>query len=137
MQPLTVIAVRPAGRLRSSPSAASPCRSRPSPGAVPLASPSARPALQDLDAVTELELGVIRYDALFGAAIIRPATEALVRAETQAALAARPAWAWLAEQDGRPVGLVHVQPPGQSRLDRRHGARRHDGLPADHVRPAR
>jgi GNAT superfamily N-acetyltransferase len=59
-------------------------------------------------------MGVIRYDALFGAAIVRPATEALVRAETQAALAARPAWAWLAERDGRPVGLVHVQPPGLS-----------------------
>jgi GNAT superfamily N-acetyltransferase len=69
---------------------------------------------RDLDAVTELELGVIRYDALFGAAVVRPATEALVRAETQAALAARPAWAWLAERDGRPVGLVHVQPPGPS-----------------------
>ena len=64
--------------------------------------------------MTEFELGVIRYDAHFGAAIIRPATEALVRAETRASLAVRPAWAWLAEQDGRPVGLVHVQPPAQS-----------------------
>jgi hypothetical protein len=43
--------------------------------------------------VTELEMGVIRYDAQFGAAIIRPATEALVRAETQAALARRPSCA--------------------------------------------
>ena len=68
----------------------------------------------DLGAVTELEMGVVRYDAHFGAAIVRPATEALVRAETQAALASRPAWAWLAERDGRPVGLVHVQPPEQS-----------------------
>jgi GNAT superfamily N-acetyltransferase len=64
--------------------------------------------------VTEFELGVIRYDAHFGSAVVRPATEALVRAETQAALAARPVWAWLAERDGQPVGLVHVQPPGQS-----------------------
>ena len=68
----------------------------------------------DLSVVTEFELGVIGYDALFGAAVVRPATEALVRAETQAALAVRPAWAWLAERDGRPVGLVHVQPPGPS-----------------------
>ena len=68
----------------------------------------------DLDAVTELEMGVIRYDAHFGSAIVRPATEALVRAETQAALARRPAWAWLAERDGQPVGLVHVQPPEHS-----------------------
>jgi len=64
--------------------------------------------------VTEFEMGVIRYDAQFGAAIIRPATEVLVRAETQAALAVRPAWAWLAEQDGQLVGLVHVQPPEHS-----------------------
>jgi GNAT superfamily N-acetyltransferase len=68
----------------------------------------------DLDTVTEFEMGVIRFDAQFGAAIIRPATEALVRAETQAALTARPAWAWLAERDGRPVGLVHVQSPEHS-----------------------
>ena len=70
--------------------------------------------LADLDVVTDFEMGVIRYNAQFGAAIIRPATEALVRAETQAALATRPAWAWLAERDGRPVGLVHVQPPERS-----------------------
>jgi GNAT superfamily N-acetyltransferase len=68
----------------------------------------------DLSVVTEFEMGVIRYDALFGSAIVRPATEALVRAETRAALAARPVWAWLAERDGQPVGLVHVQPPGPS-----------------------
>jgi GNAT superfamily N-acetyltransferase len=65
--------------------------------------------------VTEFEMGVIRYDALFGAAILRPATEALVRAETQAALSARPAWAWLAERGGEAVALVHVQQPEQSR----------------------
>ena len=69
----------------------------------------------DLDVVTELEMSVIRYDALFGAAILRPDTEELVRAETQAALAVRPARAWLAERDGEPAGLVNVQPPGQSR----------------------
>ena len=107
MQPLTVIAVRPAGHA-------------PAPAAVEdeaagLVIREARP--EDLDAVTKLEMGVIRYDAQFGAAIIRPATEALVHAETQAALARRPAWAWLAERpgrDGRPVGLVHVQPPEDS-----------------------
>ena len=120
MQPLTVIAVRPAGNASAAgPSAAGHSAADPS-----AASPSARSAPaglvireagpEDLDVVTEFELGVIRYDALFGAAIIRPATEALVRAETRASLAVRPAWAWLAEQDGRPVGLVHVQPPAQS-----------------------
>ena len=103
MQPLTVIAARSAGR--------DPGTS-PSAGNAGLVIREAGP--EDLDVATEFELGVIRYDALFGAAIIRPATEALVRAETQASLGARPAWAWLAEQDGRPVGLVHVQPPGQA-----------------------
>ena len=88
MQPLTVIAVRPARR-------ATTADDRPA----DLVIREARP--EDLDAVAELEMGVIRYDAQFGAAIIRPATEALVRAETQAALARRPAWAWLAERPGR------------------------------------
>jgi len=113
MQPLTVIAIRSAGNASAGNALA---------GDAPAGSPSAGNAglvireagPEDLDVVTEFELGVIRYDALFGAAIIRPATEALVRAETQASLGARPAWAWLAEQDGRPVGLVHVQPPGQA-----------------------
>ena len=113
MQALTVIAVRPAGLAPDS-------KHRPGgqhrPGGMHqpggLVIREAGPP--DLDAVTELEMGVIHYDAQFGAAIIRPATEALVRAETQAALAARPAWAWLAERDGRPVGLIHVQPPEHS-----------------------
>ncbi len=105
MQALTVIAVRPAEPVEP----AVPAGARDGDG------PVIREAgLGDLDAVTEFEMGVINYDAQFGAAIIRPATEALVRAETQAALAVRPAWAWLAEQDGQLVGLVHVQPPEHS-----------------------
>jgi GNAT superfamily N-acetyltransferase len=110
MQPLTVIAVRSAG---DDPAGNDPAGNDPAGHAsVRIVIREAGP--EDLDVVTGFELGVIRYDAHFGAAIIRPATEALVRAETQAALAVRPAWAWLAEQDGQPVGLVHVQPPGQS-----------------------
>jgi len=104
LQPITVIAARPA---RSEAAAPRPA------GAGRLVIREA--GLADLDVVTEFELGVIRYDALFGAAILRPSTEELVRAETQAALAVRPARAWLAEQDGEPVGLVHVQPPAESR----------------------
>jgi GNAT superfamily N-acetyltransferase len=109
MQPLTVIAVRPAGPEPAGPKAASPVTT----GDERLVIREAGSA--DLDAVTEFEMGVIRYDALFGSAIVRPATEGLVRAGTRAALAVRPAWAWLAERDGEPVGLVHVQPPEQSR----------------------
>jgi GNAT superfamily N-acetyltransferase len=104
LQPITVIAVRPARSTAAGP--------RPA-GDESLVIREA--AAADLDVVTELEMGVIRYDALFGAAILRPATEELVRAETQAALAVRPVWAWLAERDGEPAGLVNVQPPGQSR----------------------
>jgi GNAT superfamily N-acetyltransferase len=103
MQALTVVAVRSAG---------------PAPvGSLPTADGNlvireAGPA--DLDTVTELAMGVIRHDALFGAAILRPATEVLIRAETQAALSARTAWAWLAERRGQAAGLIHVQPPEQS-----------------------
>jgi GNAT superfamily N-acetyltransferase len=101
LQPLTVIAVRPKARPAGPPSPAST-----QPGLV------IRPAgPDDLDAVAELELGVVRYDAHFGGSIPRPATEALVRAETQAALAKRPGWTWLAEQDGQPVALTVVEPP--------------------------
>ena len=113
MQPLTVIAIRTAASAPAGSASAGddPARSS-SAGNAGLVIREAGP--EDLDVVTEFELGVIRYDALFGAAIIRPATEALVRAETQASLGTRPAWAWLAERDGQPVGLVHVQPPGQA-----------------------
>jgi GNAT superfamily N-acetyltransferase len=105
MQPLTVIAVRSAGDASAGDA---PARDDSAGLVIRAAGP------EDLDVVTGFELGVIRYDAHFGAAIVRPDTEALARAETRAALAVRPAWAWLAEQDGRPVGLVHVQPPGQA-----------------------
>jgi GNAT superfamily N-acetyltransferase len=109
MQALTVIAVRPAG-----PAVTPDDNHQPGGHHQPGGLVIREAGPPDLDAVTELEMGVIRYDAQFGAAIIRPAAEALVRAETQAALTARPAWAWLAERDGRPVGLIHVQPPEHS-----------------------
>jgi predicted N-acetyltransferase YhbS len=101
MQPIAVLAVRPAGRAILAGSS--------DPGVVIR---EARP--DDLDAVTELEMGVIRYDAQFGAAIMRPATEALVRKDTRTVLTERPGWVWVAERDGRVVGLIHVQPPEES-----------------------
>jgi len=100
LQPISVVAVRPAGRPIPAASTAPP---------EGLVIRPASPA--DLDVVTELEMGVVRYDAHFGGSIPRPATGALVRAETQAALAKRPGWTWLAEQDGRPVALTVVEPP--------------------------
>jgi GNAT superfamily N-acetyltransferase len=98
LQPMTVIAARPAGRPTQA--------ERAVPGLI------VRPAgPSDLDVVTEMAMSVVRYDAQFGGAIPRPATGALLRAETQAALARRPAWIWLAEQDGRLAGLTVVEPP--------------------------
>jgi GNAT superfamily N-acetyltransferase len=104
LQAVTVIAVRPARPQPAVPDLA---------GDESLVIREAGPA--DLDVVTEFEMGVIRYDVLFGSAVLRPATEELVRAETQAALTVRPAWAWLAERDGEPVGLVHALSPERSR----------------------
>jgi len=103
MQAITVIAVRSAGR------------------AMPVADPGPPADVvireagpDDLEAVTELEMGVIRFDAHFGAAIPRPATKTLVREATRKALARRQAWVWVAERAGRLVGLVHVLPPDES-----------------------
>jgi GNAT superfamily N-acetyltransferase len=98
LQPMTVIAARPAGR-PTPPDAAKP----------DLVIRPAAPG--DLDIVAEMEMGVVRFDAHFGGSIPRPATEALVRAEAGPALAKRPSWIWIAEQHNRPVGLIIVEPP--------------------------
>jgi GNAT superfamily N-acetyltransferase len=98
LQPITVIAVRRAGL------------PTPNHGETPdLVIRHAEPA--DRDAVTELELGVIHYDAHFGAALPRPATPKLVEEATRKNLEQRPDWTWLAERRGRPVGLAVVEPP--------------------------
>src|SRR5919201_5025075 len=68
MQALTVIAVRSAGPAPAGPAPAGP----PAAADGDLVIREAGPA--DLDTATEFEMGVIRYDALFGAAILRPAT---------------------------------------------------------------
>jgi GNAT superfamily N-acetyltransferase len=107
LQPMSVIAVRPAGRPTNGNTSPAIHTSHATPRGLVI-----RPAgPADLDAIAELELGVVRYDAHFGGSIPRPATEALVRAESQAALAKRPGWTWLAEQDGQPVALAVVEPP--------------------------
>jgi GNAT superfamily N-acetyltransferase len=103
MQAITVMAVRSAGRAMLVADAGLPADV-----VIREAGPD------DLDAVTELEMGVIRFDAHFGAAILRTDTETLVREATRKALARRQAWVWVAERSGRPVGLVHVLPPDES-----------------------
>ena len=99
LQPITVIAARPARRPAPTEAAA----------AEDLVIRPATP--DDLDAVAEMEMGVIRFDAHFGGSIPRPATEALIRAEAQSALAKRPSWIWIAERHDGPAGLTVVEPP--------------------------
>ena len=99
LQPMAVIAGRPKGRPTADGNGIAP----------DLAIRQA--ALDDLDIVTELEMGVVRYDAHFGGSIPRLATEALVRADARAALGHVPAWIWIAERGGQPVGLAIVEPP--------------------------
>jgi GNAT superfamily N-acetyltransferase len=100
LQPMTVVAARPASLPTCAASVDAPA------GLV------IRPAgPDDLDVVTEMEMGVVRYDGHFGGSIVRPATEELLRASTRAVLGQRPAWTWLAEMRRRPVGLTVVQRP--------------------------
>jgi len=115
LQPLTVIAVRRAGLAVRRAGLAVRRASTPAPkhdDHNDLVIRQADPA--DLDKVTELELGVIHYDAHFGAAIPRPATPKLVREATRRSLEQRPDWTWLAIRRGRPVGLAVVEPPDEA-----------------------
>jgi GNAT superfamily N-acetyltransferase len=102
MQPITVLAARatPSGP------AASAAATSPTDGVLVR---EADPA--DFGVVVDMEMGVIRYDAQFGGAIPRAATEALVKADTWQTLTKHPSWTWLAERDGHPVGLLALQPP--------------------------
>jgi GNAT superfamily N-acetyltransferase len=102
LQPLTVIAarVRPSG-------------------------PQARPRnafgvtiraadADDEEQVLDLELRLIRYDMHFGGPVWRPATQSLVRADIRDGLRRQVNWTWLAERNGRAVGLLVAQPPQES-----------------------
>jgi GNAT superfamily N-acetyltransferase len=96
MQPMTVLAARPADRPVPDERAGVAVR---------------HATLDDLDAVAAMEMGVIRYDEQFGGSVPRPRTEELVRADTQIALGKQADWVWLAERAGRPAGLLVIQPP--------------------------
>jgi GNAT superfamily N-acetyltransferase len=100
LQPITVVAARRAGRPACADGAGAP------PGLVIRAA-----GPDDLEVVTEMEMGVIGYDGHFGGSIMRPATERLIRASARTALGQPPAWTWLAEIGGRPVGLTVVERP--------------------------
>jgi GNAT superfamily N-acetyltransferase len=102
LQPMAVVAVRP-GRSRLGELERLP------PG---LRIRRAGPA--DLDAVVPLEHEVVRYDAYFGEVVDRPWTADALRAEAATALAAAEPWVWLAERDGRPVGVLNAQRPADA-----------------------
>jgi GNAT superfamily N-acetyltransferase len=113
LQPFAVIAVRPAGRPAPAHNAHKEHKEHNAHKEIPdLLIRQAEPG--DLDAVTELDMGVIGYDAYFGGSIPRPATPALVRAGARTELQKRPEWTWLALRRGRPVGLAVVEPPDQA-----------------------
>jgi len=102
LQPLTVIAARTRPNGPPSP----PRR------AFGAAIRPAGPA--DEERVLDLELRLIRYDLHFGGPVWREATARLVRDEVRASLTKTDPWTWLAERNGRAVGLLVAQPPQEA-----------------------
>lgn len=68
----------------------------------------------DVDAAVALHLGVVAYDAQFGAVGERPSTAARMRESLVAGADRDDPTAWLAEVDGRPVGLCEVELPAEA-----------------------
>jgi len=130
--PLAVIAARPTGRHPSGPEDGPP---QPTGQAARDTSQAARDTSQaardtsqaggttrhdlrirragpaDIDAVVRLGLAVIRYDAHFSGTIERPGTADALRREAAGTLAQPDAWAWLAERDGTPIGMLYAERP--------------------------
>jgi GNAT superfamily N-acetyltransferase len=65
----------------------------------------------DLDTVVRLGLEVVRYDAHFGNGGERTGTVDALRVATSGLLSEAVPWTWLAERDGRAVGMVCAQRP--------------------------
>jgi len=97
--PLGVIAARPASRR---PATIADC-----PPGVRIR--RADPA--DLDVATQMSLEVIRFDAHFAGVVERPGAAQALRAELAGLLDGHEPWAWLAERDGDPVGLLVAERP--------------------------
>jgi GNAT superfamily N-acetyltransferase len=70
-----------------------------------------RASMPDVDVVARLAIEVIRFDSRFGAVNERSDTLAALRREAAGLLAGPEPWAWLAERDGEPVGLLAAQRP--------------------------
>jgi GNAT superfamily N-acetyltransferase len=104
LQPITVIAAR------SRPSSAAP----PSPPRRAYGATIREAGPADEEQVIDLELRLIRYDMHFGGPVWRSATARLVREEIRGSLARNETWTWLAERNGRAVGLLVAQPPQEA-----------------------
>ena len=104
-QPLTVIAAR------TRPAAAG-MSSAPPRGAHGVTIRAAGPA--DEEQVLDLELRLIRYDMQFGGPVWRTNTARLVREEIRVSLARPASRTWLAERNGRAVGLLVAQTPKEA-----------------------
>jgi GNAT superfamily N-acetyltransferase len=99
--PATVIAVRPAGRRTAG--------ARGAAGPPGLTVRRAGPA--DLPELVRLGMHTIAYDAHFGMVTKRPDSEDALRRETAAQLTESEPWAWIAERDGRAVGMLTAERP--------------------------
>jgi GNAT superfamily N-acetyltransferase len=65
----------------------------------------------DLDVVAAMGMDVVRFDAHFGGVIERPGAADALRAEVARLLDDHEPWAWLAEREGHPVGLLVAERP--------------------------
>ena len=105
LQPLTVIAAR------TRPATAAISGGLPR-GAHGVTIRAAGPA--DEEQVLDLELRLIRYDMQFGGPVWRTNTARLVREEIRVSLARPASRTWLAERNGRAVGLLVAQTPKEA-----------------------
>ncbi|MFI6098890.1 GNAT family N-acetyltransferase [Lentzea sp. NPDC051213] len=94
--PLTVVAERKAGR--DTPRRPSDVEVRPATHA-------------DLDAVLEINMHTVRYDAAFGMVTERPDTAVHLRASLAGVLDRDHEVMWLAVRDGTPIGMIYVDMP--------------------------
>ena len=106
---LTPGAVSAAGAPQAAPAPAEPAPAAPSGAGIRRAGPG------DLDAVVDLGMEVIRYDANFGGVTERPWTRSALTQDAGLLLADAQPWVWLAERDGVPVGLVAAHAPEHAR----------------------
>ena len=65
----------------------------------------------DVDLVAELSQELVRYEAHFGNLHMRPWTERALHQEAAELLAQPEPWAWLADRDGKAVGLLSATRP--------------------------